>query len=317
MKVSVAMITYNHEQFIAQAIESALMQQVNFDYEIVIGEDCSTDITRSIVISYQQKYPHKIRLLLPETNLGINRNFMATLQSCQREYIALLEGDDYWISPYKLQKQVDFLDAHPECSICFHNSKHFYQDNSYEPYYSNQPDQKEISTIDDLLTYNFIPTASTMFRRGLFGPFPDWFLDLYGGDWPLHILNAQYGSIGYINEVMVATRIHKGGAWNGISKIKQLEGVIKNYLIMRENLAVMRNKVTQTQISKCYFELAEEYMNLGDFDLAKAYSAKSVVESPINPLISKKKLLKLYMQLYINSLYQPIMATYKKLKVNK
>lgn len=109
MKVSVLMITYNHEKFIAQAIDSILMQQVNFDYEIVIGEDCSTDGTRAIVIQYQKEYPDKIRLLLPEENLGMHKNFVQTFRACQGEYIALLEGDDYWTSPRKLQKQVDFF----------------------------------------------------------------------------------------------------------------------------------------------------------------------------------------------------------------
>ena len=121
MKVSVLTITYNHEKYIAQAIESVLIQEVNFDYELVIGEDCSTDKTREIVIDYQRKYPHKIRLLLNEKNLGMHRNFAQTYHACRGQYIAVLEGDDFWTSPHKLQKQVDFLDNNPDFAICFHN----------------------------------------------------------------------------------------------------------------------------------------------------------------------------------------------------
>jgi glycosyltransferase involved in cell wall biosynthesis len=108
MKVSVLMITYNHEKFIAQAIDSILMQQTDFEYEIVVGDDFSKDRTRAILDNYKKKHPSKIKLLFPDRNLGMHRNFIQTLNSCQGQYVALLEGDDYWTSPYKLQKQVDF-----------------------------------------------------------------------------------------------------------------------------------------------------------------------------------------------------------------
>lgn len=117
--LSICMIAYNHEKFISEAIESVLMQKTSFDYELVIGEDCSTDTTRKICLEYQQKYPEKIKLLLPEKNLGMMPNFIATLQSCTGKYIALCEGDDYWTDEHKLQKQVDFLEVNLEYAICF------------------------------------------------------------------------------------------------------------------------------------------------------------------------------------------------------
>src|SRR4051794_11773039 len=122
MKLTVAMITYNHEPFIAQALDSILMQQVSFDHEILIGEDCSTDRTREIVRAYRQRYPDKIRLQLPETNRGMMQNFVAVLAAARGDYVALLEGDDYWTAPDKLARQVAYLDAHPECAICFHDA---------------------------------------------------------------------------------------------------------------------------------------------------------------------------------------------------
>ena len=116
--VSVAMITYNHEQFIAQAIESVLMQETAFVVELVIGEDCSTDGTRRIVQAYAAKYPNVIRALLPEKNLGMARNYQAVWQACGGKYIAWLEGDDYWRTPQKLQKQVALMEANPHYSMC-------------------------------------------------------------------------------------------------------------------------------------------------------------------------------------------------------
>ena len=123
--VSVLMITFNHEQFIAQAIDSVLMQQTDFEYEIIIGEDCSTDRTREIVIEYAERNPEKIRPLLHDHNLGLmgRYNFVAAYKMCHGKYIALLEGDDYWTDPHKLQKQVVFLENHPECSLCAHNTR--------------------------------------------------------------------------------------------------------------------------------------------------------------------------------------------------
>jgi glycosyltransferase involved in cell wall biosynthesis len=115
------MITYNQDQFVGQAIESVLSQQVDFEYELVIGEDCSTDRTREIVASFGAKFPDRIRLLLPKSNLGMQENFKATLAACSGQYVAILEGDDYWTSPLKLKRQVEFLDAHSDCAMCFHS----------------------------------------------------------------------------------------------------------------------------------------------------------------------------------------------------
>lgn len=120
LMVSVDMITYNHEPYIKQAIEGVLMQKTNFPFELVIGEDCSTDKTREICLKYKEKYPEKIKLLLPESNLGMTKNFISTLTAATGKYIALCEGDDYWTDPYKLQKQVDFLEANSNYSCCFH-----------------------------------------------------------------------------------------------------------------------------------------------------------------------------------------------------
>ena len=121
MKLSVLCITYNHELFIEEAINSFLMQQCNFDFEIVIGEDKSTDRTAEICEKYEKLYPGKIKLVCNETNIGMMPNFIKTFHRCEGTYIALCEGDDYWLDPFKLQKQVDFLEENPEYSFTCHN----------------------------------------------------------------------------------------------------------------------------------------------------------------------------------------------------
>ena len=112
--VSVHMITYNHEPYIAQAIEGMLMQETDFPIELVIGEDCSTDRTREIVMEYKRKHPDIIRVITSDKNVGANQNSRRTQKACRGKYIAFCEGDDYWHHPGKLQKQVDFLENHPE-----------------------------------------------------------------------------------------------------------------------------------------------------------------------------------------------------------
>lgn len=119
-KVSVFMITYNHEKYIAEALDSILMQKTDFDFDIVIGEDCSTDATRRIVLEYSRKYPDKIKLLLHNVNVGFISNMMYVLEACTGKYVAMCEGDDYWTDPFKLQKQVDFLEANKEYALATH-----------------------------------------------------------------------------------------------------------------------------------------------------------------------------------------------------
>ena len=120
--LSVRLITYNHEKYIRQAIDSILAQKVNFTWDIVIADDFSTDSTRSILIEYEKKYPNLIKLILQKENVGPARNFVDLISFKTSSYIAYIEGDDYWTDSLKLQKQVDFLEKNIDYSICFHNT---------------------------------------------------------------------------------------------------------------------------------------------------------------------------------------------------
>jgi glycosyltransferase involved in cell wall biosynthesis len=250
MKVSVSIITYNHEPFIAQAIESALAQQVEFDYEILIGEDQSSDRTREIVCDYAARRPDRIRLFLHDhpkdhLRLNANRNFVNNILNARGEYIALLDGDDYWTNPLKLQKQVTFLERHTECCACFHNVRVLHEGApEHDRIFHPTPLEKSFFALSDIVSTHFIPTCSTMFRNGLRSSFPDWFYQLPMGDWPLHVLNAEHGLYGYIDEVMGVYRVHSAGMWSGSNQIKIFQGtieaakVIKAYLGDRNSLEI-------------------------------------------------------------------------------
>jgi glycosyltransferase involved in cell wall biosynthesis len=229
VKVSVAMITYNHEAFIAQAINSVLMQQVNFNYELVIGEDCSTDNTRSIVTDFRDRHPDKIRLVVSNVNVGANKNEARTLQACRGQYIAFLEGDDYWTDPAKLQKQVDFLESQPGCALCFHDVMMISEDGACVAESYSPPNRKPIYTLDDILERCFIQSCSVMLRNGLVLEYPNQFKNVLNGDWVLFILNAQHGDIGYLDERMAAYRLHPGGVWTSRGRVNKLEQILPLY----------------------------------------------------------------------------------------
>jgi glycosyltransferase involved in cell wall biosynthesis len=280
MKVSVVMITYNHEQFITQAVASAVEQEVNFDYEIVIGEDCGTDRTREILLELAKKHPDKIRLLLHEKNLGANRNFITTIQAAKGEYIAVLDGDDYWTSPHKLQKQVDFLDHHPECVICFHNALAVYSDKSRAEHALRPANQKAISTIEDLFAANFIPACSEMYRREVEPDLPAWYYSLKIGDWPHHILKAQHGKIGYINEVMATYRIHRGGTWSAKNDLSRLRTYLEMFALLNVYLGYNYDRLIRAKIASYCLDMAAVQAELGDIASAKRYLSKSISDYP-------------------------------------
>jgi glycosyltransferase involved in cell wall biosynthesis len=254
MKVSILTTTYNHERFIAQALESVLAQEVAFTYEHVIGEDCSTDRTRELLLDARQRHPDKIRLLLREQNIGRRNNFITTFKACQGRYIALLEGDDYWTSTEKLQKQVDYLDSHPECTICFHPVIKSHEEENWEKLFAPEP-IKETYTLEELLDRNFIATCSVMFRNHLFENFPQWFLHVPAGDLPLHVLNAQHGYIGYINEVMAVHRIHSGGVWSPKQAADRLEARITILEALREHLGSDYEQQLDDSIAKAQAQI--------------------------------------------------------------
>ncbi|NHZ85410.1 MAG: glycosyltransferase [Planctomycetia bacterium] len=167
--VSVFMVTYNHGKYISQTLSSILMQKVDFNYEIVIGEDFSTDNTRTIVKSYAKKYPDKFNLLLHKKNIGMINNFFATYKACTGKYIAYCDGDDYWTDPNKLQKQVDFLETHPDYGLVHCNfDKLFYRTGKI--IHNAQKNSKLISsskidTFNGLLTNQYQIATLTVLAR--------------------------------------------------------------------------------------------------------------------------------------------------------
>lgn len=208
--VSVHIITYNQDRYIAQAIEGALGQQTDFAFEIIIGEDCSTDGTRDAVFEYQKKYPEMIRVITSEQNVGAAANSLRVREACRGKYTAICDGDDYWTDPSKLQKQVAFLEAHPEYSICCHdvdivNDGVPKDDHKYVDFSANT------FSFDDAVRGHFIPTLSVVCRRELLDALPEWVSECVSGDIPMELLMLDAGLGYYIHETMGVKRDNPGG----------------------------------------------------------------------------------------------------------
>ncbi len=227
MKLSVCMITYNHQDYLLEAIESVLMQKTNFDFELVIANDNSPDNTDSIIqeLLKTHKQRHKIKYLNNKTNLGMMPNFVNALDNCTGEYIALCEGDDYWIDENKLQKQVDFLDQNSDYSICYHKVNLKQNDLISDDTITLEGNQT--TTIKDLANGNYIHTCSVIYRNFLFEKFPDYFYVAPVGDYFLHLLNSQFGKIYCIDEKMAIYRVHDTSYWSSKSQKNRTEIWIK------------------------------------------------------------------------------------------
>jgi glycosyltransferase involved in cell wall biosynthesis len=311
--VSVLMITYNHEKFIAQAIESVLMQHVNFKYEIVIGDDYSTDGTLGILDQYKRTYPDKIHLLLHDHNLGHagKMNFISTLNACRGQYIAILEGDDYWTAPNKLQKQVDFLDTHPACAACFHNVNVLYEDQKQATHPFHLEPLKDFFSLEDVVLNFFIPTCSTMFRNQLPNPFPEWYYSMPMGDWPLHILNAEHGNYGYLNEILGVYRVHENSMWSSQNPALMYEKTITAAEIINRYLGYKFDEGIKRNISRWHYEIAAILNERGHREDVIHHIRKHIQFAPHLKDMPKREIIKIIFQQFMPNFFLWTRRLYK------
>lgn len=223
--LTVRLMSYNHEAYIVQAIEGGLIQKCNFHFEIVIGDDFSTDNTLDICKSYEKKHPEKIRVLSRPVggdyyNRRINGthliNFVDIIENSRGKYIALLDGDDFWTDPLKLQKQLDFLEKNQKCSFCFHRVNELHDGDLTE----DNLNKKNIQNfyLEDILNKNYAHTSSIVFRKSYLYPIPDLLKTAMPGDHTLQCLLLRNGGYAfYMKENMAVYRKHEGGIWSSDS----------------------------------------------------------------------------------------------------
>jgi Glycosyl transferase family 2 len=261
-KVSVLLQTYNHERFIEQAIESVIDQETPFPIEVIVSDDCSGDATRALVSKQARAHPEVIKPLFPEHHLGMNPLFRRALGAARGDYLALLDGDDFWTSNDKLRKQVALLESEPGRTGCFHDALVVSEDDLW-PARRYVPESKRPETfeVEDLVPLCYPPTLSVLFRREILAQVPDWVFDLAWADWLIWIFATRQGPFAYIDEVMGVYRVHEGGYFSSQDRSSQLEEDLRVYQRLLEELPE-HSDLIQRCIAQRGCELAVEECGL-------------------------------------------------------
>jgi glycosyltransferase involved in cell wall biosynthesis len=224
VRVSVLLTSFEHERYIAQALDGVLAQE-GVEFELLAGDDASTDGTREVLARYAREHPGVIRTFFPEQNMGNGGKaiFAALIGQARGDYLAVLDADDYWTAPDKLRRQVAYLDEHPEAAMCFHDVLCVYEDDDRPDARYNGPGRPAEVTMPELLDRCVVASCTPLFRRDAIMPLPAWYFDLPWGDWSLYFLAARHGTLRYLDEPMGVYRIHRGGMYSGLARLEALE----------------------------------------------------------------------------------------------
>lgn len=207
--VSIQCFVYNHEKFLRQCLEGFVMQKTNFKFEAIVHDDVSTDGSVDIIKEYAHNYPNIIKPIFEEENQYSKHDGSLDRivdKACSGKYIAYCEGDDYWIDPFKLQKQVDYLETHPDCIMCFHNAIVIFSDTDAPSYIFNKLSSSRNVELKELLEAWIVPTASMMFRREIRDNFPEWSKQIYSSDLTTSLVCFSKGKVYSMKDVMSCYR---------------------------------------------------------------------------------------------------------------
>ncbi len=235
--VSVIVITYNHQQYVSECLQGILAQQGDFHLEVVIGDDGSSDRTREVIRSYVDAIRNDaiaVRLFPADRHLGVSRNLERCLRACTGQYVAVCEGDDYWIDPHKLRTQVDFLRRHPECALCFNDFYiHSQESGEFSAFDLQQQLEADVLTTRELIRGNCIGNISCcVYDARHLAALPAGLFDMFTSDWMWNIYYSRFGDIGHLKTKMSVYRRHSAGAWSGKTPVEQarlLRGYIDEY----------------------------------------------------------------------------------------
>ena len=218
--VSICTITYNHEKYIAEALDSFLMQETDFPFEIIVDEDCSLDTTAEIIKKYIKKFPSIIKAKLREINVGGDKNFIENVQRVKGQYIALCEGDDYWTDKKKLQYQIEKMKESYKCQMSFHPAKIINDQAMTDKVISRHSEYDKVYDVRTIIKGNggFCPSASIIVKKEVIDNFLTYHRDRPVGDYFLQVLGSEKGGALYIDKTMSIYRVHSGGAWTSMER---------------------------------------------------------------------------------------------------
>ncbi len=233
MKLNIVLISYNQEQYIAQAMESILMQRVNDDVQVrvIVADDCSKDNTLEIIKSYEKKSPFPFVYLPVEKNLGISKNYQRAFAACDGDYIAILEGDDWWSSPNHIEQHIRFLCTHKECSMSMNTITFYAQETqtSKLPYWGyGDADVFYVDTECQITQGNQLGNLSAcVFRNSCIKQLPASLFGISIADWMLGVMLSQEGSIALLKESTSVYRTNANSTWASLSRKQQVKRMLK------------------------------------------------------------------------------------------
>lgn len=291
IKVSICCTVYNHEKYLKRALDGFVNQKTSFDYEVIIHDDASTDSSAEIIHYYEQKYPNLIKPIYQKENQyskGVKINDQFIFPRVKGEYIAMCEGDDYWIDENKLQQQVEFLDKHPEYVACVHNTikKDLWHGESKEMYCRESDCEL---TFEDVIPKGSAcyQTSSLIYRRSVRNELPMYLTKSWGfGDYPLAIYLATVGKIWYINKTM---SVYQFGTENSFTRrsgasVDKMINVYENVVEMlteidAETEGKYTNWIKPVILENIYYstELRGEYQQLRKYPLRDIYLKKPIL----------------------------------------
>lgn len=229
MKLSILLITYNQEKYVKECLESILMQRIPFDVEIVMLDDCSTDSTLLIADQILKQSRHNYRILTNDQNIGISKNYQKGFKECKGDFIAVIEGDDYWTDPERLAKHVTFLESHRECVMSYNRIIYYYEDSMrFVVHEWNGKEDFDYVTTSQLAVRNCIGNLSAcVFRNSVIQKLSQDLFDLEIADWMLGMALGQFGLIAHLKEAMSVYRIHSGGQWSRMSSKEMIQNTLR------------------------------------------------------------------------------------------
>jgi glycosyltransferase involved in cell wall biosynthesis len=262
--ITVLIVTYNHAGFIAQAIDSVLMQECSVPFEIIISEDASTDGTRDIVEKYAKAHPDRISLLLSERNVASNEVIARGLRNARGRYICMLDGDDFWTSKSRLQTQYQFLENHPEASALFGNALVARGIDVGEARWTST-NQPQSMSFEDIWLGNPFATCTGMMRASSFRNVPSWYAAHFPiTDWPLYVLCARNGNLCFVDEVVGVYRLHGAGMFTPLPDKGKRDAIEQFYRRMFPVLTPAETQSARAGCSSYFSDLAKSLAMQGD-----------------------------------------------------
>jgi glycosyltransferase involved in cell wall biosynthesis len=261
--VSVLVVTYNHAQYVEEALRSVAAQETERSFEIIISEDCSTDETRALVTDFADHEP-RARLLLSTQNVRSNEVVARGIRSAKGRYLCLLDGDDYWTSPTKLDRQAALLDEDPTLSACFHNARVDRGDGRLHDLWTPETQAARV-TAEEIWLGNPYATCAGMLRVSALGSLGSWYDDFFPiTDWPLYILCAEHGDLAFEDEPVAVYRLHDGGEFSSLPTPTRFEMMSSFYRRMDAALSYRSHDRARAGASRYFFDWARVFANQGD-----------------------------------------------------